>query len=65
MAYIFGKATEISFNLVFFPITLLFIGLFIDKRLNTTPIFILIGSIIGLFYAFYKAIKIKDLIFKK
>ena len=62
-AYILGKATEVSFNLVFFPIILLFFGLFIDKRLNTTPLFIIIGCLSGLFFALYKATKVKDLIY--
>lgn len=62
--YVFGKASEISFNLVFLPITLLFFGLFIDKTLNTTPLFIVFGCLAGLFFALYKAIKIKDQIYK-
>lgn len=62
---VLGKASEISFNLVFLPIILLFFGLFIDKTLNTTPLFIVIGSMAGLFFAVYKAIKIKDQIYKK
>ena len=61
--YVLGKATEISFNMVFFPIILLFLGLFIDKRLDTTPLFIVIGCIAGLFFALYKAIKIKNQIY--
>ncbi len=63
--YVFGKASEISFNLVFFPIILLFFGLFLDKKLNTAPIFIVAGCLAGLFFAVYKAIKIKDQIYKK
>ncbi|KKQ82773.1 MAG: hypothetical protein UT06_C0037G0009 [Candidatus Woesebacteria bacterium GW2011_GWA1_38_8] len=60
----FGKASEISFNLVFLPVILLFFGLFVDKTLNTTPLFIIVGSIAGLFFAVCKAIKIKDQIYK-
>ncbi len=63
--YIFGKASEISFNLVFFPISLLFLGLFIDRTLRTTPLFIIIGCIAGLFLAIVRALKIKDQIYKK
>lgn len=62
--FVFGKASEISVNLVFFPIILLFFGLIIDKTLNTTPLFIIIGSIAGLFFAIFRAIKIKDQIYK-
>ncbi|KKQ55482.1 MAG: ATP synthase subunit a, partial [Candidatus Woesebacteria bacterium GW2011_GWC1_38_13] len=61
----FGKASEISFNLVFLPVILLFFGLFVDKTLNTTPLFIIVGSIAGLFFAVCKAIKIKDQIYKE
>lgn len=63
--YILGKASEISFNLVFLPITLLFLGLIIDKRLNTTPIFIVTGSLLGFSIAVGKALKIKNQIYKK
>ena len=62
--FVLGKATEISFNMVFFPVLLLFFGLFIDKRLNTTPLFIVAGCIAGLFFAVWKAVKIKDQIYK-
>jgi F0F1-type ATP synthase assembly protein I len=53
-SYVFGKARKISFNLVFFPSFLLFFGLFIDKRLDTTPLFLIVGFIAGLFFAVFK-----------
>jgi len=59
--FIFGKATEISFNLVFFPVILLFLGLFIDKKFHTTPVFILSGCVLGFVYAVYRASKLKNL----
>jgi len=62
--YVLGKASEISFNLVFFPI-LLFVGLFVDRTLSTTPLFIIICSIAGLFFAIVRALKVKDQIYKK
>jgi F0F1-type ATP synthase assembly protein I len=52
------KSSKIAFKLVIIPIFLLFFGLFADKTLSTTPLFIVVGFIAGLFFALYKAKKI-------
>ena len=57
--YLMGKALMLTFKLVSIPTILLFFGLIIDKRLNTTPFFIVLGFIAGLFFGFFKALDIK------
>jgi F0F1-type ATP synthase assembly protein I len=57
--YLLVQASKITFKLVFIPILLLFFGLFIDKTLDTTPLFLAIGCIAGLFFAFYKVRSIR------
>jgi len=57
--YLMGKALSITFKLIFIPILLLFSGLFIDKKFDTTPLFIVIGFIAGLFFTVFKALAIK------
>jgi F0F1-type ATP synthase assembly protein I len=61
--YLIGKALSITYKLVFIPILLLFSGLFIDKKLDTTPLFIIIGFVAGLVFAVFKALHIKKHLF--
>lgn len=58
--YVFSKASKIAFKLIFIPILLLFFGLFADKTLNTTPLFLAVSFLAGLFFALYKAKKIEN-----
>lgn len=53
------KSSKIALKLVVVPIILLFFGLFADKTLNTTPLFIVVGLIAGLFFGFYMTKKIR------
>ncbi|OGM28280.1 hypothetical protein A2962_00125 [Candidatus Woesebacteria bacterium RIFCSPLOWO2_01_FULL_39_61] len=55
----FYEASIISFSLVFFPIVMLLLGVFLDKKFSTTPLFIVIGIILGVITAIYKATRIK------
>ena len=57
--YLLTEATKITFKLLAFPVLLLFFGLFIDKTLGTTPFFLVVGFIAGLFFAFLKVRTIK------
>ncbi len=53
----FSEATNIVFSLVFFPIVLLILGVFLDKNFNTKPLFIILGIVGGVFFAIYQGIK--------
>lgn len=54
----FYEASKISFSLVFFPIVTLLLGVWLDKKFSTTPLFIIIGIISGVFMGIYKATRI-------
>lgn len=58
LIYALEEASKISFSLVFFPIILLLIGVWIDKRAGTTPLFIIIGIIAGVFAATYQLLQV-------
>ena len=55
----FYEASKISFSLVFFPIVLLLAGVWLDKKLSTTPIFIILGIILGVSVGIYKSTRIR------
>lgn len=55
----FYEASIISFSLVFFPIIFLLLGVFLDKKFSTTPLFIVIGIVLGVITSIYKATRIK------
>lgn len=55
----FYEASKISFSLVFFPIVILLAAIWLDKKLSTTPLFIILGIIIGVLTGVYKATRIK------
>lgn len=56
------KILPVYFNLGFYLITPLllgvFLGLYLDTRLNTKPIFVLVGIILGTLALFYNLFKI-------
>jgi F0F1-type ATP synthase assembly protein I len=52
--WMYGEATKLSLGLVFLPVAALLIGVFIDKKLGTTPLFIIVSIITGLFVFLYK-----------
>ena len=60
MASAFEEATRITATLVFLPILLLIVGVFVDKSLSTTPLFIFIGIIAGVALGIYRAVKISE-----
>jgi len=55
----FYEASRISFSLVFFPIVLLLLGVWADKKFGTTPLFIIAGIISGVLGGIYQATRIK------
>ncbi|OGM32814.1 hypothetical protein A2803_05705 [Candidatus Woesebacteria bacterium RIFCSPHIGHO2_01_FULL_44_21] len=58
LARAFEEATSITFTLVALPVVLLIVGVFIDKTLSTTPLFIIIGIIMGVPIGIWRAQKI-------
>lgn len=58
LARAFRETSTISFSLVFFPIILLLIGVFLDKKFSTTPLFIIIAIVLGVTLTVYQAIKL-------
>ena len=55
----FYEASKISFSLVFFPVVILLVSIWIDKKLSTTPLFIILGIVSGVFAGIYKAMRIR------
>lgn len=51
------KASTLSITIVFFPVAFLLLGVWLDKRLESTPIFILLGMITGIVLGMYVFIK--------
>jgi len=49
------EATKLSITFVIFPVIFLLLGVFLDKKFNTVPVFILIGIIIGFVIFSYEA----------
>jgi F0F1-type ATP synthase assembly protein I len=58
LAKTFEQASLMSLSLVTLPVLFLFLGLFIDKKLDTTPIFIIIGVVVGIGSGIYRAIRL-------
>jgi len=61
----FYEASKVSFSLVFFPIVLVLIGVWIDKKLGSTPLFIIVGIISGVLIGIYKATEVKKRFYSK
>lgn len=58
LARAFEEASSIAFGLVAIPVVFLVMGIFADKALATTPLFIIIGILAGIFLGIYRSIKI-------
>lgn len=43
-----GEASQLSISFVLFPVIFLLIGVFLDKKFNTVPLFILLGVLVGI-----------------
>ncbi len=61
----FYEASKISFSLVFFPIVILLIGVWLDKKFGTIPLFIIVGIMVGLFAGMISATRIKRKVFSQ
>jgi len=58
----FGEASSLSVSFVLFPVVFLLIGVFLDKKFNTVPLFIILSVVVGIFLFIYQVKKaIKDL----
>lgn len=44
----FGEATKLSVTFVFFPVMLLLVGVWIDKKFSTLPAFTICAVVLGL-----------------
>jgi len=64
LIFALGEASKISISLVMFPIVFLFAGLWLDKKLSTVPLFIILGIIAGVISAIYQLVKLKKDILK-
>lgn len=51
--WMYSEATKLSLGLVFLPVAALLIGVFVDKKLGTTPLFIIVSIVVGLFVFLY------------
>ncbi|KKQ37247.1 MAG: hypothetical protein US53_C0023G0002 [Candidatus Woesebacteria bacterium GW2011_GWA1_37_7] len=58
LAQAFAEASKLSISFVFYPVILLLIGLWLDKKYNTTPLFIILSIVIGMLIFIYQASKI-------
>jgi F0F1-type ATP synthase assembly protein I len=50
----FGEASKLSISFVLFPVIFLVLGVFLDKKFQTVPFFILLGLISGFFAFVYQ-----------
>jgi F0F1-type ATP synthase assembly protein I len=58
----FEEASKLSISFVLFPVMFLFVGVILDKRFNTVPLFIITGVVVGFISFVYKVKKtIQDL----
>ena len=51
------RASSLSISIVSFPVIFLLGGVWLDKRFETTPLFILLGIIVGIAAGIYVFIK--------
>jgi F0F1-type ATP synthase assembly protein I len=56
LAKTFEEATVMCLSLVSLPVLLLFLGLFVDKKLDTLPLFVIIGVVLGISFGIYRAV---------
>ncbi|KKQ97483.1 MAG: hypothetical protein UT24_C0008G0007 [Candidatus Woesebacteria bacterium GW2011_GWB1_39_12] len=60
----FGEASMLSFSFVFFPVVFLLIGVWLDKKFNTLPVFIVAGIILGIIIFIYQVHKALKAVYK-
>ncbi len=58
LAKTFEEASLMSLSLVSLPVLLLLFGIFLDKKLETTPFFIIIGVGFGISLGIYRAVSL-------
>ncbi len=51
------KASSLSITIAFFPVIFLLAGVWLDKRYESVPLFIVLGIIVGFVVGFYVFIK--------
>ena len=51
----FGEASRLSISFVAFPVIFLIIGVLLDKKFNTIPLFIVVSIILGMVVFIYQA----------
>jgi F0F1-type ATP synthase assembly protein I len=56
LTYVLSEAFGITSSLVFFPVVFVLGGVYLDKKLNTVPLFIIIGIILGIAVGVWQAI---------
>lgn len=54
LVWMYSEATKLSLGLVLLPVITLLIGVFIDKKFGTTPLFIILSIVVGLSVFLYK-----------
>jgi F0F1-type ATP synthase assembly protein I len=54
------EASSLSFALVLYPIIFLLLGVYADKKLHTTPLFIILGFFAGLVWFAWRAYKLAN-----
>ena len=58
----FGEASKLSISFVLFPVIFLLVGVWLDKKFSTVPIFIIAGVVLGIVLFVYQVrITIKKL----
>lgn len=56
--YLSSQASGIGFTVVFCVVGCFFLGYFLDKKFDTTPLFIILGLLFGIFSAGYSVFKL-------
>jgi F0F1-type ATP synthase assembly protein I len=58
LTYVLSEAFGITSSLVFFPVVFVLGGVYLDKKLNTIPLFIIIGIILGTMVGIWQAVRV-------
>ena len=53
-----SEASKLSLSFVLYPVVFLIIGVILDKKFNTVPLFILISIILGMLVFIYQLVKV-------
>ncbi|HAV43232.1 TPA: hypothetical protein DCX15_04380 [bacterium] len=63
LVYYFGLVTQIGLTVVFFIVGGVLVGIYLDRRWGTSPLFIIIATLIGIgggFLSAYKQITLRS-----